>query len=674
MRKWGVKLKLYWCSNCNVPIREQTCSRCGATGKELRIGEPGDVRPGFPGDLRMIKEGITNEFGTTKLVKLLDLESGLFFLNKVPHVDDMREVIVGGVVVGRIHFDPDLMCWRWRLSKYSLVLALNEGLVKKFVMDKPKPLEPVGEGGVEGEQAVVVDRSGYPVALAVARKGRFRVQTLFRGEPEEPIKKKTTIDDLIRSNDFWIRTRISKGVKNVAMMHSKTKLPVVVSYSGGKDSLVALHLVLRAGIEPTMLFNDTGLELPETLKNVKEVSEIYGLELINADAGSKFWEAVEVFGPPAKDYRWCCKVVKLVPIARAYKSSFQGGVLSVVGQRAFESIDRSLSGSVWRNRWLPGVLSMSPIQEWDQISVWSYIHVNKLPVNPLYFEGFERLGCYLCPAANIAEYHEIRKKYPGLWCRWEEFLRRWSAERGLGEYYVTKHLWRWHNPEAQGRRRIEKWAGITTTSWISEFVRRSGFEAVLLERRDSEEVSVKITPELPLNSFLSQWRILGYRYSLSSESLEIKSINGILRISSDGIVKAVSSNAFEDVVTAIKLGVRWLKCVGCLSCVSWCPRNAIKIVDRKPYVDSSKCLGCGVCVDVCPITEILVEKNIVTQLLGKPESRGRRRDVITKALSIISSGAMKRIVKEDIPQAEEDLRGFADFLEHINTTHGDSDS
>lgn len=587
----------------------------------------------------------------------------------------MREVITGGLVVGRLYFDPDLMCWRWRLSKYSSVLALNEGLVKKFVIEKPKPLEPVGEGSREGEQAVVVDKSGYPVALAVVRKGKFRIQTLFKGGYEEPVRKKSIFEDLIKSNELWLRTRISKGVKNVAVMSRKTGLPVVVSYSGGKDSLVALHLVLKAGIEPTLLFNDTNLELPETIENVREVSEIYGLKLITADANNKFWEAVEIFGPPGKDYRWCCKVVKLVPISRAYKSNFQEGVLSVVGQRAFESIDRSYSGSVWRNRWLPNVLSMSPIQEWDQISVWSYIHINKLPVNPLYFNGFERLGCYLCPAANVAEYYEIRKKYPELWCRWEAFLRKWSSERGLPECYVLRHLWRWHNPEAQGRKRIEKWAGITTTSWTSEFVKRSGFEASLIKNsQDGEEVIVKITPKLPLNAFLAQWRILGYKYSINNDLIEIKSINGTLQINQDGVIRAVSSNAFEEVITAVKLGVRWLKCVDCLSCVNWCSRNAIKIIDRKPYVEPSKCLGCRLCVDVCPVAEMLVEKNIVTQLLGKPKSRKRRKDTLTKILSVISSKKTSRVSMKDAQHIEEDLRGFIDFLEHINTASENENS
>ncbi|MEM0015064.1 MAG: phosphoadenosine phosphosulfate reductase family protein [Zestosphaera sp.] len=667
MRRWGLRLKLYWCRNCNIPLREPTCGKCGGSGDELRVGEPGDMRPGFSGDLRMVAEGITNEFGDSTLVRLLGLDSGLFFLNKVPHVDDMREVIVGGVVVGRLHFDPGLMCWRWRLSKYSAGLAVEEGLVRSFVVEKPKPLEPLGEGGREGEQAVVTDGSGTPKALAIVKKGRFRVQTFFRGGPEEPVRVRAVMEDVIKGNDLWVRSRISKGVKSVAVMVAKTGLPVVVSYSGGKDSLVTLHLTLEAGVEPVMLFNDTGLELPETIHNVEEVSRAYGLRSLVADADGKFWDAANVFGPPGKDYRWCCKVIKLVPIARVYRTNFPGGVLSVVGQRAFESVDRSLSGNVWRNRWLPSVLSMTPIQEWDQIALWSYIHAKRLPVNPLYFEGFERLGCYLCPAANVAEYHELQRKYPDMWGRWDCFLRRWFSERAMPEEYVTKHLWRWHDPGAQGRKRVERWAGLSNRSWVSEYVLRSGFEATLTGgSQTAEAVSVKVTPSLPLEAYLSQWRVLGYRHEHAGEYVRIKSFAGVTEISVDGVLSASSSEAFEEVLTAIKVGVRWLKCVSCFSCVNWCPRGAVDVVDGRPEVDPLRCTGCRICVSVCPVAEVFVEKNIVTQLIGRSRGRGRK-GTLTQALSLLlSRGSGGRWSGRRVQQEPEpSLNGLRDFLSRL---------
>jgi phosphatidylglycerophosphate synthase len=47
-----------------------------------------------------------------------------------------------------------------------------------------------------------------------------------------------------------------------------------------------------------------------------------------------------------------------------------------------------------------------------------------------------------------------------------------------------------------GLMRVERWAGITTTSWVAEFIKRSGFEVTLLSNpRSSDEVSVKITPK-----------------------------------------------------------------------------------------------------------------------------------------------------------------------------------
>lgn len=314
------------------------------------------------------------------------------------------------------------------------------------------------------------------------------------------------------------------------------------------------------------------------------------------------------------------------------------------------------------------MLSMTPIQEWDQITLWSYIRANKLPVNSLYFEGFERLGCYLCPAANIAEYHEICKKYPDLWGRWECFLRRWFSERAMRDEYVSKHLWRWHDPEAQGRRRVERWTGLSSCSWVSEYVLRSGFKAVFLEgSQASDAVAVKVSPPIPLDAYLSQWRVLGYRREHTGERVKIKSLTGFVEASADGVFKASSSEVFEDDVAAVKVGVRWLKCVGCFSCVNWCPQGAIDVVGGRPEVNPIRCTGCRVCVSVCPISEVFVEKNIVTQLIGKSRSRGRGSAVTQELKSILAEGARKNRSGSVQQEWGPDLNGLNDFLRHLRS-------
>ncbi len=49
------------------------------------------------------------------------------------------------------------------------------------------------------------------------------------------------------------------------------------------------------------------------------------------------------------------------------------------------------------------------------------------------------------------------------------------------------------------------------------------------------------------------------------------------------------------------------KCIGCETCVSECPSEAISMVDEKAEVDSEACIDCGVCVDACPEEAISLE-------------------------------------------------------------------
>jgi pyruvate ferredoxin oxidoreductase delta subunit len=51
------------------------------------------------------------------------------------------------------------------------------------------------------------------------------------------------------------------------------------------------------------------------------------------------------------------------------------------------------------------------------------------------------------------------------------------------------------------------------------------------------------------------------------------------------------------------------KCIGCTTCVPYCPEATIEIVDKKAEIDFEYCKGCGVCAEVCPVKAILMKKN-----------------------------------------------------------------
>lgn len=45
------------------------------------------------------------------------------------------------------------------------------------------------------------------------------------------------------------------------------------------------------------------------------------------------------------------------------------------------------------------------------------------------------------------------------------------------------------------------------------------------------------------------------------------------------------------------------KCVGCKTCIQWCPTGAISVENKKAHIDE-KCFGCGECISMCPIRAI----------------------------------------------------------------------
>lgn len=57
------------------------------------------------------------------------------------------------------------------------------------------------------------------------------------------------------------------------------------------------------------------------------------------------------------------------------------------------------------------------------------------------------------------------------------------------------------------------------------------------------------------------------------------------------------------------------KCIGCATCVPFCPDASIEMkkhnADKKNKadIDYEFCKGCGVCAQVCPVKAILMKKN-----------------------------------------------------------------
>jgi phosphoadenosine phosphosulfate reductase len=410
-------------------------------------------------------------------------------------------------------------------------------------------------------------------------------------------------DDVLEANKAHLDKEVAKAHEFIKKVMAKHELPVAVSYSGGKDSLATLLLVLEADIDPKVLFVDTGLELKETIDNVHDVCRAHDLELLEIKAGEAFWEALPMFGPPARDFRWCCKTCKLGPVSRLIKENFPEGVLTFIGQRSYESMQRRGKGAVWRNPWVATQVGASPIQDWTALQVWLYLFSRTAEANPLYAEGLARIGCWLCPASDLGDM-ELIKDHPDKG-RWDSFLERYAKERGLSEIWITKALWRWRKlPKG-----LKGYRKDFTPTKEPDTKARELLRLVLAEGYSpcTGGISVEgaFTSPLDMERVVNLLHTMG-EVSPSDDGTGSVAVEGNIDVFPEGaiVVRGKDEREVRKRAEAVRRAIlRAMECVGCGVCIGRCPEDAIALVEGRAVIAVELCKACGKCSKKCPVTD-----------------------------------------------------------------------
>ncbi|MBD3355071.1 phosphoadenosine phosphosulfate reductase family protein, partial [Candidatus Woesearchaeota archaeon] len=68
---------------------------------------------------------------------------------------------------------------------------------------------------------------------------------------------------------------------------------IAVACSFGKDSIVVLHMALKYKPDIKVMFNNTGVEFPETIKYKEMLVKKWNLNLIETKPIKTFWQCVE---------------------------------------------------------------------------------------------------------------------------------------------------------------------------------------------------------------------------------------------------------------------------------------------------------------------------------------------------------------------------------------------
>jgi cysteine desulfurase/selenocysteine lyase len=426
-----VKKVLYWCEECNVPLVGKTCS-CKKEGKRIELLQPYDVRPALAADAALIRRLITERFGNVPLQKIL-------LLNKTGGADRADLVIMNGERLGWLTFDPVTRLYSIDITPEALPFFI--GHVTKGLVDLDHETDIRSEGGRVGGKrlrlktpvpdgtAIVKFKQRYGTGMV--RDGSVKVKELI------PVNPRTLPDpgwDVAVGKNKYHLKNLERNAIRAIKQHLSDRPTANVSFSGGKDSTAVLHIARKAGVTKAF-FIDTGIEFPETIAFVRS----QGVDVIQK--AMDFWNAAEKAGPPGKDNRWCCKLLKLHPL-KLYLADI-GPCVTVQGNRWYESWNRAGLDETSQNPANPLQLNISPIRNWRALEVFLYLWWQGLEINPLYDRGLERIGCYLCPAMLESEYEELKTIQPAYAERWTAFLESWAAKKGYPDAFSSWGLWRW---------------------------------------------------------------------------------------------------------------------------------------------------------------------------------------------------------------------------------------
>ncbi len=177
-----------------------------------------------------------------------------------------------------------------------------------------------------------------------------------------------------------------------------------VSCSFGKDSMIVLNEARSLIKDIPVVFNNTGVEHPETIRFAKRVAEEWDLNLIITQPICSYWQCVAEngFAPGHKETsagKQCCyrlkeRPMELVIREHGFKAVLEGTTAAESRQRVLRAVSH---GDCFHHiDW--DIQKVKPILWWTEADVWKYTKALGLPVNPLYLEGSKRVGCMTCTA------------------------------------------------------------------------------------------------------------------------------------------------------------------------------------------------------------------------------------------------------------------------------------
>ena len=254
-----------------------------------------------------------------------------------------------------------------------------------------------------------------------------------------------------------------------------------LAFSGGKDSQCLYHMAKLAGVQFQAHMNLTSVDPPEVIRFVRKQ---YPDVLLAKPHDSIYNVAIRKKILPTMRVRWCCE---------EYKEMAGAGKVTLIGIRKAESVRRAKRNEVEiNNHSFSGTLDeledyrkqkaakakerkskkigdgitivnadgervlgcirgkesllISPIIEWTDKEVWTFLNTLGIAHCELYDQGYHRIGCILCPMSSPKQKAKEMMRWPHVKRNWIKAIKAIRAGGGISKrIYLVEHQTRPHS-------------------------------------------------------------------------------------------------------------------------------------------------------------------------------------------------------------------------------------
>lgn len=276
--------------------------------------------------------------------------------------------------------------------------------------------------------------------------------------------------------------------------------PLVITDSGGKDSLVCRELARRSEVPYEVVHNLTTADAPETVYYVRDTFrrlEEQGIPCtvhkpVYKGKRITMWSLIPLKQmPPTRVQRYCCQVLKeeslkdrfiitgvrwSESVKRMNTRGVYESLTSDIKKKLILMNDNDEKRALFESCTLKGKRVCNPIIDWTNRDVWDFLRSERLKVNPLYERGFFRVGCIGCPMAGRQRWREFRlypaykQAYLRAFARMLDVIQTrggsttWKGAQDVFDWWMEVQqiegqicledldTWRWANPEIRGEK------------------------------------------------------------------------------------------------------------------------------------------------------------------------------------------------------------------------------